>query len=90
MEGVTGSIPVAPTTPNRLVLGDKTIFIDGGHKGNFDDQDGYPSLPGQLESILGRKKNRVDLPVVTHGHDDEFACVVTCSRRLRFCDRARS
>jgi len=43
-----------------------------------------------LESILGRKKNRVDLPVVTHGHDDEFACVVTCSRRLRFCDRARS
>ena len=34
-------------------FGDTTVLIDAGHPSDFKGQDGYDSIPDQLEAILG-------------------------------------
>jgi beta-lactamase superfamily II metal-dependent hydrolase len=55
--------------------GDHRILIDAGHPNDFDGQDGYDSIPTQIESILGAPPFRFDLLIVTHVHNDHIGCL---------------
>ena len=57
------------------VFGDKRILIDGGHRSDFEGQDGFRSLPEQLESLIGPPPFRISLLVVTHCHSDHIGCL---------------
>lgn len=58
------------------VLGDRTILVDGAHPGDFRGRSGYPSIPAQLEQILGHKPRfHIDLLVATHCHLDHIGCL---------------
>lgn len=55
---------------------DQTILIDGGHPGDLNDRDGYPSIPTQLGQILGgTAPYKFSLLVVTHAHNDHIGCL---------------
>ncbi|HSG39143.1 MAG TPA: MBL fold metallo-hydrolase [Thermoanaerobaculia bacterium] len=58
-------------------IGRKVILIDGGHLGDQKRRHpDYPSIPEQLEEILGQPAPwRVDLLVVTHTHSDHIGCL---------------
>ena len=59
------------------LVGRKRILIDGGHLGDQSRSDpNYPSIPEQLEEILGQPAPwRFDLLVVTHCHVDHIGCL---------------
>jgi beta-lactamase superfamily II metal-dependent hydrolase len=58
------------------LFGDKTVLIDAGHPSDFDGQEGYESIPEQLEQILGTKPPfKLTLLVITHGHNDHIGCL---------------
>jgi beta-lactamase superfamily II metal-dependent hydrolase len=58
--------------------GERTILIDGGHPGDWRGRNGYPSIPEQLEEILGHGPPfRVSLLVITHCHSDHIGCLPT-------------
>jgi len=55
------------------VFGAKTILIDGGHRGDYEGQSGFDSIPEQLSQILGQKPPfKISLLVVTHCHADHI------------------
>jgi len=57
-------------------FGGKNILIDGGHSSDFDGQEGFVSIPDQLETLLGHPPPfDVDLLVVTHCHSDHIGCL---------------
>lgn len=58
-------------------IGQKRILIDGGHLGDQNRSDPkYPSIPEQLEEILGQPSPwRFDLLIVTHAHVDHIGCL---------------
>jgi beta-lactamase superfamily II metal-dependent hydrolase len=57
-------------------IGSRTILIDGGHKGDYQDHDGSPGIPTQLAALLGHAPPfRVSLLVVTHCHSDHIGCL---------------
>ena len=57
-------------------FGTTTILIDGGHSSDFKGQEGFESIPQQLENMLGHKSPfNVDLLVVTHCHSDHIGCL---------------
>ena len=57
-------------------IGGETILIDGGHPGDWRDRNGYPSIPKQLEAILGHPPPfKISLLVVTHCHLDHIGCL---------------
>jgi len=57
-------------------FGDTRILIDGSHDKDFEGQNGYPSIPEQIQSILGGKPPYdIDLIVVTHCHADHVGCL---------------
>lgn len=57
-------------------IGGETILVDGGHQGDWRDRHGYPSIPKQLEAILGHPPPfKVSLLVVTHCHLDHIGCL---------------
>ena len=58
-----------------LRLGSKLILIDGGHLGDDQPRNGYPSIPDQLKQLTGRWPLAVDLLVVTHCHADHIGCL---------------
>jgi hypothetical protein len=69
----------------------KTILIDGGHPGDYKDNAERPSIPSQLETVLGSSAPfNFDLLVVTHCHQDHIGCLpklvadgtITCDRAL--------
>jgi beta-lactamase superfamily II metal-dependent hydrolase len=57
-------------------FGPVRILIDGSHPEDFRGQQGYDSLPEQLDAILdGERPHRIDLIVVTHCHNDHVGCL---------------
>lgn len=58
-------------------IGDTRVLIDGGHLGDQNRSDPkYPSIPEQLEEILGQPSPwHFDLLVVTHAHVDHIGCL---------------
>jgi beta-lactamase superfamily II metal-dependent hydrolase len=56
--------------------GDRTILIDGGHPGDFEDRNGFKSIPNQLAAILNKQPPfDIDLLIVTHCHRDHIGCL---------------
>ena len=53
----------------------KKILIDAGHRGDLKGQQGFRSIPEQLQKVLGEPKPHFDLLVVTHCHDDHIGCM---------------
>ncbi|WP_197031508.1 MBL fold metallo-hydrolase [Mesorhizobium ciceri] len=71
--------------------GGMSILIDGGHPGDWKGNEYRPSIPTQLEQIVGSQAPyHFDLLVVTHCHQDHIGClpkliaegIVTCDRAL--------
>ncbi|HEY4266881.1 MAG TPA: MBL fold metallo-hydrolase [Galbitalea sp.] len=58
-----------------LELGDRTVLIDGGHRGDDKLHLGHPSIPQQLQTLTGQAKPRIDLLVVSHAHLDHIGCL---------------
>lgn len=59
-----------------VVFGDVRILIDGGHIKDFEGQEGHPSIPEQLATILGGDPPfGITLLVVTHCHEDHVGCL---------------
>jgi beta-lactamase superfamily II metal-dependent hydrolase len=58
-------------------FGAVSVFIDGAHRGNYEDDGTHPSLPKQLRYLLGQTgpTSTVDLLVCTHLHDDHIGCL---------------
>src|SRR6266540_344460 len=56
---------------------DRSVLIDGAHPGNQESKDGHTSIPAQLSRLLDQQNPpyRVDLLVVTHGHQDHIGCL---------------
>src|SRR5262245_36340807 len=49
-----------------LELASRTILVDGGHKSNISAQGQAPSIPTQMEHLLGRRPPfKIDLIVTT-------------------------
>src|SRR5688572_29068417 len=55
--------------------GGRTVLIDGGHDNDFQGQEGFESIPDQLEWLLGPLPFVVDLLIVTHVHADHIGCL---------------
>ena len=56
--------------------GDRTILIDGGHPGDFEDRNGFKSIPHQLAGIFNKQPPfDIDLLIVTHCHRDHIGCL---------------
>lgn len=57
-------------------FGNTTILIDGGHSSDFEGQEGFNSIPEQLETLLDQKPPfDIDLLIVTHCHSDHIGCL---------------
>lgn len=56
--------------------GDVSVLIDGGHRSNLRSTNETPSLPEQLQQVLGSGGPfLIDLLVVTHCHSDHIGCL---------------
>ena len=52
------------------------VLVDGGHKSNISSHGDAPSIPVQLEHLLGgHPPFKIDLLVVTHCHADHLGCL---------------
>ena len=57
-------------------FGRVSVLIDGAHPGNHVRQDGHPSIPEQLGTLLGQPPPyQVALLIVTHTHRDHIGCL---------------
>src|SRR5262245_19814290 len=57
-------------------FGDIAVLIDGSHESDFAGQDGYDSIPVQLEQIFGHPPPfKITFLVVTHCHADHIGCL---------------
>lgn len=57
------------------VAAGRRILVDGGHRNDHLPRPGSPSIPEQLEAILGKAPHAFDLMVVTHCHADHIGCL---------------
>ncbi len=54
----------------------KVVMIDGAHPGDERGTAGHPSIPKQLEQILGHAAPfEIDLLIVSHAHQDHIGCL---------------
>jgi len=59
-----------------LELGDVTILIDGAHPADHTGREGHPSIPDQLDELLGETRpHTLSLLVATHAHLDHIGCL---------------
>lgn len=57
-------------------FGKTTVLIDGAHPGNYRRKGRHPSIPEQLDLLLGdRETHEVSLLVVSHAHQDHVGCL---------------
>jgi len=57
-------------------LGDRSILMDGGHRKDIADRDGFPSIPKQLAAIFEHEPPfKLDLLIITHYHGDHIGCL---------------
>jgi beta-lactamase superfamily II metal-dependent hydrolase len=72
-------LDVGPDEYGDAVLcsfGDVSVLIDGSHPGDYRSKDGHPSIPQQLETLLGQQRPyQVTLLIVTHAHQDHIGCL---------------
>ncbi|HJT36538.1 MAG TPA: MBL fold metallo-hydrolase [Pirellulales bacterium] len=56
--------------------GGTNVLIDGGHQHDISGRGGYPSIPDQLQQVLGHGPPfEISLLVVTHCHTDHIGCL---------------
>lgn len=59
-----------------MELAGVTVLIDGGHRSNINAQGSAPSIPTQIEKLLGKRPPfKIDLLVVSHCHSDHLGCL---------------
>lgn len=76
--GTYNFLDVGNTRYGECILvefGDLRILIDGSHPQDFKGQRGCPSIPDQLQDILGPPPHDIALIVVTHCHADHVGCL---------------
>jgi beta-lactamase superfamily II metal-dependent hydrolase len=58
-------------------LGPTRVLIDGAHPGNQVGSSRHPSIPQQLQTVLGDDAGpvHIDLLIVTHTHQDHIGCL---------------
>lgn len=53
----------------------RSILIDGAHARDIEPRGTAPSIPQQLEELMGEPPFRPDLLVITHVHGDHIGCL---------------
>lgn len=58
-------------------FGEVSVFIDGAHRGNYEDEGSHRSIPKQLSYLLDQpgQTSTVDLLICSHLHDDHIGCL---------------
>ena len=54
---------------------DVTVLIDGAHPADHTAREGHPSIPDQLDEILGSRPHKLSLLIATHAHLDHIGCL---------------
>src|SRR5688572_30289430 len=59
-----------------LQLGATTVLIDAAHPGDHRSREGHPSIPDQLDELLGGgPPHALSLIIATHAHQDHIGCL---------------
>ena len=59
-----------------LEFGDVTVLIDGAHPADHTAREGHPSIPDQLDELLGATRpHTLSLLIATHAHLDHIGCL---------------
>lgn len=57
-------------------FGKTSVLIDGAHPPNWKREGKHPSIPEQLDKLLGAKQtHEVSLLIVSHAHQDHVGCL---------------
>ena len=59
-----------------LEFDDVTVLIDGAHPADHTGREGHPSIPDQLDELLGgTRPHALSLLIATHAHLDHIGCL---------------
>ena len=59
-----------------LEFGDVTVLVDGAHPADHTAREGHPSIPDQLDELLGTARpHKLSLLIATHAHLDHIGCL---------------
>lgn len=58
-------------------FGSVSVFVDGAHRGNINDEGSHFSIPRQLGYLLNQSTTpyKIDLLICTHLHEDHIGCL---------------
>lgn len=58
-------------------FGSVSVFVDGAHRGNINDDGSHFSIPRQLGFLLNQSTTpyKIDLLICTHLHEDHIGCL---------------